>query len=394
MDRRSADRRRPVPPEPDAVPMEQVPAHVAILRELQSAVGNARVSRMLATVGNLVETSQERGTDVAPHEPGDTSEDLLAVASRPGGLAAVFGAPAEAEAEGPDLADVRVDAAPADEQERAPTVAKAPGPVPDPELVRWAAVKPSTNKDMAVWLLDGEKHGFVKFWPFYHRQLEDIAAEKDTLEMYVHRDKDTSKTERRSFKTGGAALPVLTFLVALTRARADRWLADTSQDKTFVEAGELIRKLPKDAHDTGKSADLFPHFDWNGANGPAQVIEVLDALPAGTYLIGLPMQGQFFPKSEYLASRQEKSIADAGPGGTPADITQPSLIYWRDQFYTSKYDAAKGAKYPWTDTGGGSGVATRLRSAALKADLGTLAGKGTKITVFPDYDNHIHVQAA
>src|SRR5215203_5921354 len=58
---------------------------------------------------------------------------------------------------------------------------------------------------------------FVRFWLFYHRQLEDIAAEKDTLEMYVHRDKDTSKAERRRFKASGAALPVLTFLVALTR---------------------------------------------------------------------------------------------------------------------------------------------------------------------------------
>ena len=39
-------------------------------------------------------------------------------------------------------------------------------------------------------------------------------------------------------------------------------------------------------------------------------------------------------------------------------------------------------------------VASRLRSAALKTELGTLAGKGTKITVFPDFDDHIHVQAA
>lgn len=394
----------------------------AVLGRLQGGAGNASVCRMIAraaaqeAVDELMETSRERGTDIPPHPPGDRSEDLLELGSKPGGLAAAFGGAGEAAGGAGELPGSifggEVSAAPetAAEKTEAPAPAKAgasekdapaaaPASAVDPEIVRWLARQPNTDPDMAAWLLAGEEHGFVRFRPFYRKQMADIRDRKTHLTVVV--DVDRSVPKKPKTKTGpmkspaGAAaepLGVLTILTGLTRARAQRWVDNPTKEKPYVDAGDLIRDLPgRDAHTSGASADLFPKFSWTGPGGPAQVMQVLEDLPTGSYVIGLPMQGQFFPKEEYLDTRQKKSIAEAGPGGTPKDVVQPSLVYWTGSFYTSKYDPSKGSKYPWVDSEGSGGVVNRLRSGALKDKIEALRSQGIAIDVIPDYDGHIHI---
>jgi hypothetical protein len=363
------------PPEPPLPP--------ELVLGLHPAAGNARISRMLArqAVDDPLELAAERGTEIPPHAPDDMSGDVRALADGPGGLAEAFGGELDDEvAWGPE------------------TTIRADTEVPaqaDP-VEEWLKKQPASNADMAAWLLAGEKVGFVSLRPFYRQQMADIRDGKPDVGVITDIDKSDPKnpkpiTGRMSLKTTGAPLGALTVLTGLTRARAERWVQNPAQPKDPVDVGDMIRNLSKDAHSGGASVDLFPQFGWTDANGPSQVIQVLQDLPKGSYTIGLPMQGQFFPKDQYLASRQEKSIADAGPGGTPKDITAPSLVYWTTVTYTSRYDSSKGPKYPWQDVKGERGVIDRLRSAPLKDAIHALAAKGIAIDVMPDWDNHIHV---
>ena len=178
-------------------------------------------------------------------------------------------------------------------------------------------------------------------------------------------------------------------------------MADPSAKKTTVDAGDLLRNLTDvgfpDPH-AGASADLYQHFDWDGTTGPAQVLQALGDLPAGNYKIGLPFQGQFFPNERYLATRQAAAIRAAGPGGTPAAITQPSMIKFRNDLYTSTWNPSKprdgGAVggYDDTPTGGQHGGVAELRSADLRRGIADLATRGISITAaFADNNNHIHI---
>ena len=128
------------------------------------------------------------------------------------------------------------------------------------------------------------------------------------------------------------------------------------------------------------------------------MLQALRDLPPGNYRIGLPFQGQFFPSERYLATRQAAAIRAAGPDGTPAAITQPSMIRFNNSLYTSTWNPTKprggGAVggYDDTATGRQHGGVAELRSADLRRGIADLATQGIAITaVFADNNNHIHI---
>jgi hypothetical protein len=335
-----------------------------LITRLQRSAGNAYVSRMLAP-----QELERPGAAVTPHEPDDRSEDLFAVGPD------VFGEPEQDE----PLRDVFASQDVVSAQTPAP--AQAP-PVPA-AVTAWLGKRPATTPEIAQWLLDGAAHRFITFRPDQLPQIEDLAAGKSEVTVRVG---DGSTSAPHKVNTS-KALGVLTILEDLTRGRAQRWTADTTKPKSPVVAGDLIRNLKTkitDAHAGGASADLFPNFEWDSPKGPAQIIEVLRDLRPATYTIGLPMQGDFFPKDEYLDNTQKAALAQG------ATETPPSLVYWQTVFWKSTYAPEKG-KYPWNDAVAGGLVVGHLKSAALKSEIAALKAKGTTLHVMPDYDGHIHI---
>jgi hypothetical protein len=194
------------------------------------------------------------------------------------------------------------------------------------------------------------------------KQMEDLAA---------------GKTVKGTDPTKPAILGSLKTIKTLTGARVTKWRADETKPKDPLSVGSFLRG--PGAHG-GRAIDING-FDWTGANGPAQVEEALRALPADSYGIGLPFQGQFFPRNEWLKERK------AAAGDPPKDITEPSLEKFVGTRYTSTFkDGA------WEDKKAGGQAIDRLKSSTLKAAIADLNGKGYKIYVFPDNDNHIHIQ--
>jgi hypothetical protein len=374
----------------------------SVLDLVQRGAGNASVSRMLARQAVPVPEAEQEGQGtpvVAPHDPGSKPEDLHDLAGSPGGLAGAFGgkreaAPVEA-APGPDIAGPQQTAAPTEAW--APDAKKDKPQVPK-EITDWFGEQPSTNATIADWLLRGKGYGFLKFTSraLYEQQIRDISLRR------------TRVTVLTSLEGAQGTIPIdpegqigaLIIVGSLVRGHARRWIADPSAEKTTAEAGDLLRNLQglaiPDAHG-GASADLYQHFDWDGASGPAQVLQALGDLPSGSYRLGLPFQGQFFPNERYLWTRQAAAIAAAGPNGTPAAITQPSMIKFTNGLYTSTWNPTKPTRrgvggYDDTPTGGQHGGVAELRSADLRRGIADLRTRGISITaVFADNDNHIHI---
>jgi hypothetical protein len=372
-------RRRPEDRGRDAAPAALASSPLTpaqFVARLQRSVGNARVSRMLAPheLERPVET-------VAPHEPDDRSEDLLALG--PG----AFGEPEEEGAPLDLFAQAETSAAPATTNTpattKAPASTNAPLPAVPADVAAWLAQQPIGNADVAAWLPAGEKLGFITFRDDGRPQIADLAAGKSEVRAYVG---DRSKLKPQKVDTSKRS--ACSRRLRASRAAARRWTADMTQAKWPVETGELIRNLTgsiPDAHAAGASADLFSSFDWDGSKGPRQIIEVLQDQPKGTYTIGLPMQGEFFPKAEYLANTQKDTLAKG------ATQTPNSLIYYSTAFWRSTYDPSLRPDYPWKDERIGGLVVTRLKSTALQSALTALAGVGTTLKVMPDQNNHIHI---
>jgi hypothetical protein len=299
-----------------------------VIARLQQGAGNQAVAAMLARVPAELDTE--------PHEGGDAA-----------GLLAVL-APPEA------VADV--------------AVASAPEAGPDP-LADWLASAPATNATYAQWIVDGATHGFVLWTATSSQsQMTKLAAGEKVSGT------DPAKAE---------ILGALKTLKALVAAKAGKWQADQTLPKETVGVGSFIRG--SSPHD-GRAIDINK-LDWTGTSGPVQVEEALRALPAGAYGIGLPFQGEFFPRDEFLDVRKAAAVTAAGEGGTPAAITTASLKKFTGSRYTAAYtDSA------WVETKTSGQAVSQIKSGTLKAAITELNGAGYSIYVFPDNDNHIHIQ--
>ena len=116
---------------------------------------------------------------------------------------------------------------------------------------------------------------------------------------------------------------------------------------------------------------------------------MLHDLPKGSYGIGLPFQGQFFPAGLRLERRMSAAVAKAGDDGVPEAITTPSLERWTTNTYTATWNAEKHA---WDTTVAGDQAVSHLRSNDLRKAIADLNKDGYSIYVFPDNDSHIHIQ--
>jgi hypothetical protein len=345
--RRRTDEREPEREREKEAPTATAAPPAALIARLQQSAGNqavtAFIARQPAAAGPAPAPAE---LDTEPHEGGDAS-----------GLLELLGPQEESAFDPvPELADQA-------DQTAAPQAQSDP-------VADWMAKAPATNAEYAQWIVDGVTHGFV-LWTG-----KDSKAQ---MEKLAANEKVGSTDPSKADILGG-----LKTIRALVSAKATKWTGDKTKPKETVGVGSFIRGASP--HD-GRAIDINK-LDWTGANGPVQVEEALRALPAGSYGIGLPFQGEFFPKDEWLDVRKKAAEAAAGEGGTPAAITQASLQKWVGTRYTATFADGK-----WVDAKTTGQAIDRLKSATLKAVITELNGKGYKIYVFPDNDGHIHIQS-
>ncbi len=334
------------------------------MRALQRGAGNAAVSAWLARSARLSRQPADPAADpgaaihelwgrdavCTPHDGGGVEGALGLLDPDPGTadwLGDVLGLPTSA-----------------------PAAPAAAPPAVDKAVTDWRARAPATNAEYAQWVLDGEGQGFVTFTTGMgaKAQMTDLAAGK----------KVSGVDPGQSAVLGG-----LFTIHALVDARVGRWVADPAKDKAPLMVGSFIRS----SGHRGQAIDLNG-LDFTGAGGPAQVAALLQDLPKGSYGIGLPFQGEFFPADLELDRRMSAAKAKAGEG-EPAAITTASLVRFTTNTYTAAWNAAK---HDWDTAVAGDQAVGHLKSATLRKAIGDLNSGGYSIYVFPDNDSHIHVQ--
>ena len=123
--------------------------------------------------------------------------------------------------------------------------------------------------------------------------------------------------------------------------------------------GDYIRK-EKGGHSTGERVDIGG-FDWTGSKGPDQIVTALKALPPDKYGIGLPFQGEFFPRDQWFNPQAKQAVADAEKANkTTADITTPLLTKGSTLKVTGTWDTRRRRDDP----------AELGRAARLEAQVG------------------------
>lgn len=261
-----------------------------------------------------------------------------------------------------------------------------------PLIQVWATLKPTDNAAVAQWILDAEPHGFAAFTARTPAKGQAASTVDPKAQMQAFTRGETVVEAKSA--TGEPLLGALAAIRDVVGGRAKRWLAGTSTSKSPLQIGWVVRDdraTGVRGHTYGESADLGGGIDWAGSKGPAQVIELLEDLEPGKYGIGLPFQGDFFPKDEWWVTRALANEAAAGKDGTPADVTEISLDKWTTNQVTAGWRADRKPK-KWKATKAGSGAAIdRMKSAALRTKISELNRKGYTIYVFPDNDAHIHI---
>jgi hypothetical protein len=236
----------------------------------------------------------------------------------------------------------------------------------------------TTNAAHAQFILDADAKGFVHW---------TVAASKGQVESLAQGMKTEEADPLQKKILGG--LKIIHDLIA---QKARKWIGDPTKPKETVAVGSFLRS--KDAHGTGRMIDIN-EFDWVGKDGPVQVAAALAALTPGSYGIGLPFQGEFFPRNEWFVTRATKAKADA-KGGDPAPIAVPSLVKWTTHLYTATWNRRKTEgtkdKPGWDMTRATGRAVDYLKSESLKKEIANLNKRGYTIYVFPDNDNHIHIQ--
>lgn len=273
---------------------------------------------------------------------------------------------------------------------------------------------PATVKACATWILKAADQGFVTF---------NTTKAKTNLEGL----RGEERVGNLDPKAAGYDVPILKVEIDLIDAIAQDWIdKEGAGAKPTIQLGSLIRTT-KDPHGKGKAIDINNLRMITSVEATVQILEDLNKETHSSYGVGLPFQGEFFDPADDLekkkrvaassmppdkpapeakaaaetdisAADKPKSGSGIGPAkGQPA--AQPESITVKDgvkkfhsHIYRSVAAKSEGGELTWKDTIQDAGAAQkRLKSQKLKTTFGDLTTDGFGFTIFPDNDDHLHL---
>jgi hypothetical protein len=297
-----------------------------------------------------------------------------------------------------------------------PTTTTAPAAAPDPETKTLTPLEqaqalvqesPASVKDRAAWILKAADQGFVTFNTNKARaNLEDVRDEK--------------KVENLDPKAAGYDVPILEVEVGLARDVAQRWIdAKGAGAKPSIQFGSMIRSGTADPHAKGKAIDINALNMTAGVDATVMILNDLDKSIDTSYGLGFPFQGDFFDPADNLEKKkkeaessappieQAKTEASAAPASKPDAAAKPAekkesqpvtasvtdgVQKFASHIYQSSGTRGPDGKWTWKDTIQEAGGAyKKLKSKTLKDTLASRRQEGFSFTIFPDNDNHLHL---
>lgn len=251
-----------------------------------------------------------------------------------------------------------------------PTATAAADPASDAKALVADAEALKTNSGTAGWVLKAQDKGFVTFTAGMKTQ--------DNLENLRDGKKVGNADPKDTTIFGGLAT-----MHSLALARINRWITDPTKAKDPIQLGSFIRTgASAGRHGTASAIDIN-QGDFDGSAD--DVITILKDLPKGSYGIGMPFQGDFFPADKSIESMEAAEKAKPAPANVSG-----GLVKFTAHIYKATYDA-KAKAYGDAETQTAGAAYTLLKSEALKTQLQAMRTAGTTLMIFPDNDNHLHV---
>jgi len=254
--------------------------------------------------------------------------------------------------------------------------------------------QPFLAQERAAWILNAHQHGFVKFKFSGQADLERLASG----ESAAHIDSIDEETEA----------PILRIMCDIVGAPIARWVdSGMAGQQPTVTIGSFATfwDAPNRGVARGGDHGHGQAIDVNdlGFDGVTSGVEqVLLDLPRGTYLFGVPYQGDYFDPSDGLAAR--KAAVEAAhplppPGvapGTRIEVTDVSVKMHSSRCYTATaVPGMQDGVYQWVwENHIASGSAEDfLISTSLVDTLDALRARGSQVSVMPDFNNHLHISS-
>ncbi|HKP03810.1 MAG TPA: DUF4157 domain-containing protein [Chthoniobacterales bacterium] len=268
---------------------------------------------------------------------------------------------------------------------------------------------PSTVKDRASWILKAADQGFVTF---------NTTTAKNNLQDV----RDEKKVEKLDPTAAGYDVPILEVEVGLAKKIIQRWVdANGAGTKPSIQFGSMIRSSA-DPHGKGKAIDINALNMATSVDPTVTILNDLDKSIHASYGLGFPFQGDFFDPADNIETKKraaERSAAPSveaktetseaavskpatnalvaeKPAGKPVTAQIENALEKRSS-HIWKASGTMGAsgKWLWEEKDKikqvGGGAYTRLKSQQLKDTLAARRKDGFSFVIFPDNDNHLHL---
>jgi hypothetical protein len=297
-----------------------------------------------------------------------------------------------------------------------PAAAPAPAPAPAAETKTLTPLEqaqalvqesPATVKERAAWILKAADQGFVTF---------NTTKAKANLENV----RDEKKVENLDPKATGYDVPILEVEVGLAKDVAQRWIdAKGAGAKPSIQFGSMIRSGTGDPHTKGKAIDINALDMTTSVDATVMILNDLDASIHTSYGLGFPFQGDFFDPADNLEKKKQEAESSAPPvlkakaeasvatpnapetAAKPAEKKEAQAVTanvkdavqkFASHVYQSSGTRGEDGKWTWKDTIQEAGGAyKKLKSQTLKDTLASRRKEGLSFMIFPDNDNHLHL---
>jgi len=240
---------------------------------------------------------------------------------------------------------------------------------------------PTTTKDRGAWMLKAEAQGFVNF--------NTTAAKQNVQDI-----KDEKKVQNLDPKDLGYDVPILEIEIGLVKKLAHRWVdAEGIGTKSSIQFGSMIRSDSKDVHGQGKAIDINNLNMVASVTAAEQILSDLDATIHSSYGLGMPFQGDFFDPNDEIGAKQKAAQVAAGKEDKTVNVVD-SIVKFSAHIYKST--GTKGDDGAWTwekkpTVQENFGAYKHLKSQLLKDKLAARRKDGITFMIFPDNDNHLHL---
>jgi hypothetical protein len=256
---------------------------------------------------------------------------------------------------------------------------------------------PANVKDRAAWILKAADQGFVTF---------NTNKAKANLENV----RDEKKVENLDPKATGYDVPILEVEVGLAKDVAQRWIdAKGAGAKSSIQFGSMIRSGTTDPHARGKAIDINALDMTTSVDATVMILNDLDTSIHTSYGLGFPFQGDFFDPADNLDQKKRDAESSAAPvekakteaSAAPAEKKEAQAVTanvkdavqkFASHIYQSSGTRGEDGKWTWKDTIQDAGGAyKKLKSQTLKDTLASRRKEGLSFMIFPDNDNHLHL---